>query len=1224
MGYRYKKFVANLHITKIIWAQGKHDERSVRKAEVDALVKIGTPAIKPLFTTLHNGMPSVRSFAVEVLGRIGDASVVEPLIGALRDESKEVREAASTALTEILPDWPRSEAAKRQVPEFITALQLYEDSGLRACAVYTLGQIGDKRAVNPLIKGLRDQDARIRVASAEVLDEIAPDWPQSEVAKAQVPQFISALKSKDSDVRRTVIKVLGKIGDVRILEPVTMVLSDQDPYVRFAAVKVLIKLGTPAIESLITALRNGNSAVRQGAAEALETIDSDWCDSDVARRQVPEFISALQGGREVGVRKVAATTLGKIGDPRALSTLAIALGDQDADVRVAATDALVKFGTQAVEWLIVIALPDVRSRAAAIEALVRIGTSTTERLITALRDQDPIIRQAADEALRIIDPKWPQSEVAQRQITEFIAALNDADWNVREGAVKALGEISGPAALEPLVFRLSDEDSRVRLAAAEALKNKVPDWPQTQSAKQHLPKFFTALQDTDWNVRERAVEVLGKIGDFNAVDALIDALRDRDSRVRSAAAKALGQLHDIRSSGALIAALRDWRQEVREIVSAMLENNVPDWPHSVEAQRQVPNFIAALEGGGPDIRAVAANTLGKIGDYRALGALLAALRSQDSPVRAAALEALNNIAPDWPQSEAAKQQVTEFIAALRDEDLGVRIRTVEVLKTLGKTALPGLVSALIDPSPKVRNIVAETLYKIAPNWWQIEAAQRQVPYFVTALRDKNSDVCRAALDALDKVAPDWPRSETAKQQLPEFIAALQYGDWNVRANAAKTLGRIGDARALEPLIDALRDRRNDVRAAATVALGQLRNVRNTGTLIAALRDWRQDVRAAVTTVLEKHAPDWPHSEEAKQQVPAFITALQSRGADIREAAARALGKIGELLALAPLVTALRDPIAQVRIAAAEAADKIALDHGKPNSVLEEIVNQASEFIEALGSSDPGISEVAKRLLRLTGDVRLIDPLIAALRDVNQHKREAAFSILSATDPAWAKYEVAIKQVPDFIANLEDKDPGVRETAVVVLGIIGDARAVDSLYAQLNDKNSSMRMTTIKALNKLRDGNEPLLGSYPNLVCRACRFRAEKRILRKALLENETWIVCRGCGSSARLIKNVEEIVGVIGGDDVYFWVNNNIATVSLWNEIEQTAHNADIDSLVVRNGNVRNYERAVNAVINILNSDVSRPVAWCKKIPVVLEGDPVLSIGAMRMLEDTFMSVQKE
>jgi HEAT repeat protein len=92
-----------------------------------------------------------------------------------------------------------------------------------------------------------------------------------------------------------------------------------------------------------------------------------------------------------------------------------------------------------------------------------------EGLIKALRYKDPWVRRAAVKALgKIGDP---------RAIEPLITALKDENRDVREEAAWALGELGDPRAVEPLirVFRgkykglETDLDKEIHKAAAEAL-----------------------------------------------------------------------------------------------------------------------------------------------------------------------------------------------------------------------------------------------------------------------------------------------------------------------------------------------------------------------------------------------------------------------------------------------------------------------------------------------------------------------------------------------------------------------------------------------------------------------------------------------------------------------------------------------------------------------------------------------------------------------------------
>ena len=68
---------------------------------LDALVKIGPPAVEPLIGLLKDENVFLRSFAAKSLGELGDKRAVQPLIEMLKDEDEEVRQSATRALDKL-------------------------------------------------------------------------------------------------------------------------------------------------------------------------------------------------------------------------------------------------------------------------------------------------------------------------------------------------------------------------------------------------------------------------------------------------------------------------------------------------------------------------------------------------------------------------------------------------------------------------------------------------------------------------------------------------------------------------------------------------------------------------------------------------------------------------------------------------------------------------------------------------------------------------------------------------------------------------------------------------------------------------------------------------------------------------------------------------------------------------------------------------------------------
>lgn len=189
--------------------------------------KYGTGSeVSVIISALINDKSSgTRADAAEVLGEIGDARAVEPLIDALRDADYTVQWAAAEALGKI--------GDKKAVEPLITTLKA-GDEYLRERAAEALGDIGDKKAVEPLINALKDEDESVRSSAAEALGNIGD-------VRAVEP-LIDALKDEDWYARCNVADALGEIGDKKAVGPLTAALNDEDEYVRSSAETALKKI----------------------------------------------------------------------------------------------------------------------------------------------------------------------------------------------------------------------------------------------------------------------------------------------------------------------------------------------------------------------------------------------------------------------------------------------------------------------------------------------------------------------------------------------------------------------------------------------------------------------------------------------------------------------------------------------------------------------------------------------------------------------------------------------------------------------------------------------------------------------------------------------------------------------------------------------------------------------------------------------------------------------
>src|SRR5665647_721650 len=162
--------------------------------------------VRGLIRLLNHGDPDVRYEAAGALGDLRDASAVEPLITALKnDELSGVRWKAAEALSKI---------GAPAVDALIEALRHHDDD-VRWKAAIALGEIGDPRAVEPLVTLLFDDDRFVKSHAALALGAIG---------EPSVKPLIHALRDGDGNLRWGAAIALGKIRDPRAIEPLIRAL----------------------------------------------------------------------------------------------------------------------------------------------------------------------------------------------------------------------------------------------------------------------------------------------------------------------------------------------------------------------------------------------------------------------------------------------------------------------------------------------------------------------------------------------------------------------------------------------------------------------------------------------------------------------------------------------------------------------------------------------------------------------------------------------------------------------------------------------------------------------------------------------------------------------------------------------------------------------------------------------------------------------------------------
>ena len=593
-------------------------------------------------------------------------------------------------------------------------------------------QAGSRLSVHDLLNKLSYSAPAIQAVEEQLVDLSSP-----------LPALTTLVSDKKSEVRMIAAQLVAQLGIAGGAQLLWKLLRDDNEGVQLFAMQSLGKLNdiTPVVPD-VSGLQDSSARVRRFTAEALGRLHN--------RSVEPDLIKALADVDDL-VRWQAVIALGTCGTPSALPAISLRLKDSSARVRRTTIEVLARLG----------------------------GAAVVAQLVAALDDGDWQTRAIAAKALATL---VQESQADRTATTKVILAKLKPDDLALISALQALGLANDERALGGLVRALTGSDRGLATYAMQVIVGL--------HITPVLPYLVSYSHHTNPVVRQRVIEVFGKVGGTNEVAAVITALADPVDNVQLAAITALRQLRQYAQPERLTGMLMHADAHVRA-AAARYFGDLGD--------RRFANQVAMLLfDENRFVRSAAIEALGKFGDRSTIGLLL---------------EVLNRQTPGG-------------------ESTGTRPFAGHGVVVGGNRSLPPLLSGLELLAQKAEAIkvlgdwrATEAVVAIIENGLQVPDSQLLAvsAYALGQIGD------RRALGPLIALVQDYYTAASfeadAATQITirdQALSKMLRQEYELQCNARRTmiwaLGRLGDAAAIPTLRQALTDRNSTVREAAVEAL----------------------------------------------------------------------------------------------------------------------------------------------------------------------------------------------------------------------------------------------------------------------------------------------------------------------------------------------------------------------------------------------------------------------
>jgi len=238
-----------------------HEEDWRRMRATAACLAGGPKAVQALIHVLHSGPPDLKREAAAMLARIKDPHAGVALVGLLEDDDETVRKSGATALEQMAGVLDTDTASA-----LVALLPKAEVEETKRLVTHLVGAI--PTAVMPLCQMMKHSDPEAQMAAATMLDHLldprSVDAFIDAMGQPAVRDIAVGTLKKLGAIRERIDETFNALRNVEG--------ASEREEARMATVIDLLGIGRPSVEILIEYLEDDDWLVREAAADLLGKI----------------------------------------------------------------------------------------------------------------------------------------------------------------------------------------------------------------------------------------------------------------------------------------------------------------------------------------------------------------------------------------------------------------------------------------------------------------------------------------------------------------------------------------------------------------------------------------------------------------------------------------------------------------------------------------------------------------------------------------------------------------------------------------------------------------------------------------------------------------------------------------------------------------------------------------------------------------------------------------